>query len=294
VLVFPVLGGKPIIESYLADYLARHGYDTAIIHRNDEFRDPKLFDMLETVFHKNIVRDRIVLDFFEKQYGKSNFAGVGMSRGAINLATLAGIDSRLKYNVFILGATDLASIFKESNERRIKAYVEKVTDSKGLDKQGFKDLFRRTVFTEPLSFARYIKSDQSLLILATFDKTVPVKYGLKFRRQLGNPDTIFLFAEHFTSVLYTQILKLIPLTGDVYLFPFDYVEGETLQFLDQAFGRPLHWWHLLPLRVVQAPFNIITQGVFHIFGNSPERLDVKPDIVKVVRNKESVDTVSIN
>ena len=69
ILVFPVLGGKPIIENYLADYLVRHGFETAIIHRNDEFKNPAHFDNLEYIFRSNIVKDRIALDFFEREYG---------------------------------------------------------------------------------------------------------------------------------------------------------------------------------------------------------------------------------
>jgi hypothetical protein len=270
ILVFPVLGGKPIIENYLADYLARKGYETAIIHRNDEFKDPNYFDNLEEIFRNNIVKDRIALDFFEKEYGKKVFGGIGMSRGAINLATLAGIDKRLKYNVYILGATDLASVFKDTDQGRIESYVRKVTAIKGINNDKFKDLFHRKIITEPSSYARYLDPKNSLLFLALFDKTVPFKHGVRLRKQIGNPETIFLFAEHFTTVAYTRILNLMP---------FDYIEGETVRFFDKSFGRPKRWWHLLGVRIVQAPLNWVAQGLVSIWDKKIQKIEMPPEIV---------------
>jgi hypothetical protein len=283
ILVFPVLGGKPIIESYLADYIVRHGYEVAIIHRSDEFKDPKLFNSLETIFRNNLIRDRIAMDFFEKQYGKKSFGGVGMSRGAINLATLAGIDKRLQHNVFILGATDLASVFKDSDQRRISTYVQFVANARHTNKNGFKAIFRQKVITEPTSFTRYLDPRNSLVILAMFDKTVPFRHGMKLRKQMGDPETILLVAEHFTSVAFTQIVKLLPLSNDLCLFPFDYIEGETVEFLDRSYNRPTSWWHLIPLRILQAPLNLITSGLSEILIRRSSRVDTSPTILKAQR-----------
>ncbi|RIL10366.1 MAG: hypothetical protein DCC75_04500, partial [Proteobacteria bacterium] len=67
ILVFPVLGGKKnLLENYFADYFARHGYDSAIVERTNDFKSPQNFDRLEELFRQNIVRDRVALDFFEK------------------------------------------------------------------------------------------------------------------------------------------------------------------------------------------------------------------------------------
>jgi hypothetical protein len=283
ILVFPVLGGKPIIESYLADYLVRHGYEVAIIHRNDEFKDPKLFDSLEQIFRNNIVRDRIAMDFFEKQYGKKSFGGVGMSRGAINLATLAGVDKRLEHNVYILGATDLAGVFKDSDQRRIANYVQFVANARNTNKNGFKAIFRQKVITEPTSFTRYLDPKKSLVFLAMFDKTVPFRHGMKLRRQMGDPETILLLSEHFTSVAFTQIVKLLPVFNEICLFPFDYIEGETLEFLDKSYNRPTRWWHLLPIRIIQGPLNVLTSGLSEIFISRASRITSPPDILKSQR-----------
>ncbi|MCB0336536.1 MAG: hypothetical protein KDD62_09520, partial [Bdellovibrionales bacterium] len=127
VLVFPILGGrKNMIASYFADYFARNGMDTAIVHRDEKFKDPNYIDQLEEILKLSVIRDRIALDYFEKEHHKKRFASFGISRGAINVAITAGVDPRLKFNVMALGGTSLVKLFSESKERRIKRYRQTV------------------------------------------------------------------------------------------------------------------------------------------------------------------------
>jgi hypothetical protein len=283
VFVFPVLGGKPVIESYLSDYLTQNGYETAIVHRNNEFQDTAHFDSLEEIFRLNVVRDRITIDFFEQEFGKTRFGGIGMSRGAINLATTAGVDPRLERNVLILGATDLASIFKDSSERRIRKYVRKITQERDISKEKFQELFRKQVFTDPLSVARYLDPQNTLLVLAVFDESVPFQHGVRLRRQIGEPETIYLLAEHRSSVAFTQIVKVFPPSDELCIFPFDYVEGETLDFFNESFGRRRRWWHLFPLKLMQTPLNIMAELLHPFWGNRAQKIPSPPSVLSVRR-----------
>jgi hypothetical protein len=116
-----------------------------------------------------------------------------------------------------------------------------------------------------------------------FDKTVPFRHGMKLRRQMGDPETILLLSEHFTSVAFTQIVKLLPVFNEICLFPFDYIEGETLEFLDKSYNRPTRWWHLLPIRIIQGPLNVLTSGLSEIFISRASRITSPPDILKSQR-----------
>ncbi|MDZ4785308.1 MAG: hypothetical protein SGJ02_04445, partial [bacterium] len=98
IFVFPLLGGKPIVSQHFAKYFSDRGIDSAILRRNDDFKNPAFFNKIEKMLRENVVRDRIAIDFFEKVYHKKDFAGFGVSRGAINLAMTAGADPRLKYS----------------------------------------------------------------------------------------------------------------------------------------------------------------------------------------------------
>jgi hypothetical protein len=211
VLVFPVLGGKSLIENYFADYLARQGIETAIIHRSDEFRNPNSFENIERVFQHNVIRDRIAMDFLENRFGKSEFGSFGISRGAINVTMSAGVDTRLKYNVLVVGGTDMSNLFRESDQRGIKKYIEAVISSRDITREEFFVRLTRNLKTDPKGLAQYLDARDTLLILARYDKTVPFKYGRALRRQIGKPKTLYLFADHYTALLFTRILKAMPL-----------------------------------------------------------------------------------
>ncbi len=259
VFVFPLLGGKNHIADYFAEYFVRHGFDSAVVHRNNDFKNPVFFDKIEEVLRENVVRDRVAIDFFEKEYGKAAFGSFGISRGAINVATTAGVDPRLKYNVMALGGTDMVDIFKHSNQKRLKFYRNAVMQSKGITKEDFYKLLRQTVKTAPEHMARYIDAKQTLLLLSAFDRTVPFKFGMRLREQIGEPKTVVMAADHYTSILYTQYVSLAPPFRAIGVFPFDYIESEALGFYRQSFGVKTPTLKLLPFRLLQIPFSLIAQ-----------------------------------
>jgi hypothetical protein len=264
VLVFPVLGGKNFIEKHIAKYLVESGFDAAIVNRSNEFKDPKMFDQLEEIFRLNVIRDRLALDFFEGEFGKRRFGTFGISRGAINVALTAGIDKRLQYNVLVLGGTDLVHLFRDSNQPRIEKYIQSVRDYKGFTEDQFFAALQRQLKTDPKNTAQYLDGNNTLLILGIFDRTVPFTYGLKLRDQIGRPDTIFLMADHYVGLLYTQTVSVVPPSKDKGgLFPFPYVEEEAVQFYDRSFNNSWNW-SILPYRIIQEPVNLIAEAAAEV------------------------------
>lgn len=261
ILVFPLLGGKNIIPDYFASYFAKHGYDTAIIHRTENFKDPAYFDKLEQTLRDNVVRDRIALDFFEKEYDKKNFGSFGISRGAINVAITAGIDPRLKYNVLAMGGSDLVDIFKHANIKKLKKYRDKIIADKGITKDDFYKILQEKIKTDPKYLAQYMDSRNTLLFLSMFDRTVPFKNGELLRKQIGSPRTIFLASDHFTSAMYTQLGRVVPLGTQNALFPFDYIESEALDFYDSKFHKRKYRLGMVPYRILQFPFDVMQRIV---------------------------------
>ena len=259
VLVFPVLGGKPVIESYFADYFAAHGMDSAIIVRQNDFKNPANVDRLEDIIRANVVRDRYALDFFEKEYGKKKFGSFGISRGAINAAVTAGIDPRLKHNVLVLGGSDLVKLFENSNQNRIKKYITTVTETKNITRAEFFASLAQNLKTDPKNFASYIDARHTLMILGLLDRTVPIKFGNLLREQIGNPRTIYLMADHYTSLLFTQIFPLLVPGGprELRLFPFDYVESEAMHFYRTEMETGERTYKLVPFRLLRIPFDIV-------------------------------------
>lgn len=284
ILVFPVLGGKNFIERHLARFFAEAGFDAAIVNRSNEFKDPANFDQLEEIFRLNLIRDRIALDFFEHEFSKEKFGSFGISRGAINVALTAGIDKRLKYNVLVMGGTDLVDLFRDSNQPRIANYIQTVSEQKGFSEGEFFDALRKQLRTDPKNTAQYLDGRDTLLILGIFDRTVPFVYGMKLREQIGRPETIFLAADHYVGVLFTQTVSLIPPSKDESgLFPFPYVEQEAINFYDKHFNGSFNW-KLLPFRLLQAPINLVAEGLADVgslfewafgFSDDPEPLELE-------------------
>jgi hypothetical protein len=257
IFVYPILGGRNKFANYFAAYFARYGFDTAVVHRSKEFKDPENFELLETIFRDNVIRDRIAIDFFEQEFGKKHFGTFGISRGAINAAISAGVDSRLEYNVFAMGGADLVRVFQKSEVPEMEEYRQAVMKRTGMSEEEFFQFLRDTIRTDPKEVASYIDARNTLLFLAIFDQTVPFKYGLKLRREIGYPRTEFLLAGHFTSVGYTQFVRLLPLGEDICLLPVDYVETEALQFYRKAFGSKKNSLEHVVFSVLQAPFTVI-------------------------------------
>jgi hypothetical protein len=261
VLVFPVLGGKNFIEKHIARYLVESGFDAAIVNRSNEFKDPANFEHLEEIFRLNVIRDRLALDFFQGEYGKKKFGSFGISRGAINVALTAGVDPRLEYNVLALGGTDLVNLFRDSSQARIEKYIQTVSDNRGYSKDQFFKALRAQLRTDPKYTAQYLDSRKTLLVLGIFDRTVPFSYGLKLREQIGRPETIFLFADHYVSLAYTQTISLLPPSKEkTGIFPFPYIEQEAVSFYKRAFDEGWNW-KSLPFRLLQLPVNLVAEGL---------------------------------
>lgn len=265
VFVFPLLGGKNIVADYFAQYFVEYDFDTAIVNRNNDFKDPANFDRLEELLRKAVVRDRIAMDFFGKEYAKTEFGSFGISRGGINVAITAGVDPRLKHNVIAMGGTDLPLIFRNSHQKRIRTYAQKIIAQKNWSEDQFYTYLENTIKTDPKYTAKYMDARQTLMFISLFDQTVPFKNGQMLRQQIGDPHTIYLWADHYSSLLFTQIVELVPPRSSLAIFPLDYIETESLEFYRKSFGHYKRKIGVIPYALLQLPFNIIADMFNNLF-----------------------------
>lgn len=265
ILVFPILGGNFFIESYFARFLANHGFDSVIIHRDKDFKKPELFFELEQVFRRNVIRDRIAMDFFEREYGKKKFGSFGLSRGAMNATVTAGADSRLTANVLALGGSNLVQIFKKSDVRGVRKYRKRVTEAIGITDEQFFEYLEKNVVSDPKNLAPYLNARNTLMFLSAFDQAVPIKYGMRLRRQIGYPRTVFLLAGHYSALLYTKFAFSLVGMERMSIFPIDIVESEMLKFFNDRFETNRHDIRNLPLFVYELPFEIFGRLYFWLF-----------------------------
>jgi len=261
ILIFPILGGKNKFENYFADVLATAGFESAIIHRNDEFKNPALFAQIETVMRRNTQRDMVALNFFEKVLGKSVFGGFGLSRGAMNLVITAGADPRLKYNFLALGGASISKVVRTSKERRIKAYMEELARVRHSTVEETLAFLDKTLISEPYVFAPALDPQNTMLVLGALDSTVPFAEGMRLRKLLGNPATVFLLSGHATSLLYSQFFRLLTFGSAHPILPLPYLETEIVNFFNEKMRPGVTRIGIIPFRLLQAPANMTAEFV---------------------------------
>ena len=269
ILVFPILGGKNALADYFAEYFADRGFDTAIVHRNNDFKRPKNFHRIEEIFRDGIIRDRIIISFFEREFGKTTFGSFGLSRGAINVAMTAGVDSRLQYNVIAMGGSDLVGILRESAEPGVKRFRRKTMKHLNITEEEFFARLEQEVKTDPKFLSKYINAEDTLMFIALFDECVPAKYGLQLREEIGDPKTVFLMSGHLSGIAFTQVVKLVPPIGPLCIFPLDYVETESVSFYRKSFDTGGVGVKGLAYQVLHLPFAAIKVSLDTLFGGNP-------------------------
>ena len=90
---------------------------------------------------------------------------------------------------------------------------------------------------------------------------MPIKNGEKLRKNIGNPKTIFLVGNHFTSAFFTQLGRVVPIGKSGAVFPFHYIESEALDFYLAKFKKEKYRWGMVPYRILQFPGDVVERLV---------------------------------
>ncbi len=257
IFAMPILGGSNLFANYIAEYMCKRGFDAAVVHRDAQFKRPENFERIEELFRDNVKKDRLVMDFFEAEFEKREFGSFGISRGAINAAITAGVDPRLKYNVLAIGGADLVNLFRDSKEHGIKKYRRRVMKKYDITEDEFYGRLEYSVRTDPKYLAKHIDARNTLMFLALFDQAVPVKYGLKLKRRIGHPTTVFLVGSHYSTIAFTQFVRLAPPIEELCIFPLDFIETESLAFYREKFGDDSIGFRHIVFSVFQAPIKAV-------------------------------------
>ncbi len=219
-LISPILGGKNRVASHFARYFSKHGYHCIVVHRpKDITRNTSTIEQLEHRLHDAVTRDRAALDWLCQQPGVNPDAigSFGVSYGGIKNVILAGVDDRLKTNIFALAGAEMRSLISNSNHkklRNIKTIIKSSTENP-------KSPELNKIHMEPLQFAPYIDPRTTLLILARFDHTVPRANGEILRQALGFPRTVYIPSGHYSAAIFTRMIGL------------PYLESKTREFFDK-------------------------------------------------------------
>jgi len=215
ICITPILGRLVLfqdlfLERRFACFFANHGFAAVLIDRpifgfNSNLGLGQIHDYLE----ESVMRNKAVLDYLltQKEIDPTKIATFGMSFGAVVNSLWAASDTRPKAHVFALAGGNLPEIFLSSRDPLMRSFFRAALASVGFDKKVLMASLEKIFQTDPLTAAPFITKENVLLCLALFDRVVPLRYGLAFRRVLGTPKTIFIPLGHYLSVLAVPLLK---------------------------------------------------------------------------------------
>ncbi len=211
----PLLGRLVFLEDLffekkIAAYFARQGFACAILERPIfEFDSNQGLEQLPRYLENSISRNRRTLDLLlnRSEIDAKQVGSFGMSFGAIVNCLWAAEDSRLKCHVLALGGADIPEIFITSEDPLMRSHREAALKKTNLDKPSLLAELKKIFLKDPGNAHDGANPDSFLMIQAVFDRVIRLKQGLKLRKALGNPRTLFVPLGHYTSILALPFLR---------------------------------------------------------------------------------------
>jgi hypothetical protein len=208
-LLLPSAGGSYWIERSFARYFADRGYAAILLRREKLRPGEKLIEAVDDLLRQSVIDGARVLDWVATRpdLDPQRVGLFGISMGGIKGALLAPLEPRIGAAVLGLAGGDLPVILTQTTEPGIAAERAAWLARSGLDLAGAERELRRVLEHDPLDHAVHADPRRYLLILARFDRAVPVANGWQLWAALGKPATIVLPTGHYTAVLAIPWLK---------------------------------------------------------------------------------------
>lgn len=215
ICVTPLLGRLILFEDlfferWLARFFAKKGFAAAVMPRPIfEFAPGRGLEQLQKYLDDSVARNRAVLSRLaeNKAIDTQNMGTLGISFGAVVNTLWASSDPRLKAHVLALGGGRLADIFVTSGDPLMRSYLKAALKSERCSPEELRARLERIFTSDPLKSAEFLSGENTLLILALFDRVIRFRNGLSLRRALRNPRTFFLPLGHYTSILSAPLLR---------------------------------------------------------------------------------------
>lgn len=204
ILLLPILKGKERIIKSFARYFAQNGYAAVVVQRQKSFKTLKTFEGVNGILRQAVINHKLVLDWLETrpEIDAQKIGILGISMGGIKAALVSAVDKRIKASVLIITAGDIPYVLMKTREngltRKRKKHLEKFAVTPAL----LYKALRSEITFDPLFYAPYINSENTLMVLARFDNIAPISKGRELKKRIGHPETIFLPTGHFTAIFF--------------------------------------------------------------------------------------------
>src|SRR5579884_1265241 len=180
IVILPITNGDYFTEHF-AEFLADQGFAILRYESRGEFDGtlPRILSgkvilqRLKDQFYAYVVDVLHGIDWLESEprIDRNRIGIFGISQGAIVGSVVAGIDSRIRSGVFILGGGGLAGILSSTEERRLARIRNRILNSGELSRESFgQEAEALFSFVDPLTYAKCIQPSSMLLVDARFDR----------------------------------------------------------------------------------------------------------------------------
>ncbi|MBI4663735.1 MAG: alpha/beta hydrolase [Verrucomicrobia bacterium] len=222
VLVLPVAGGSYELERHFAGFFARNGMAAIIVHREKLRHELKRIDALDGLLKQTVIDHKRVIDWLETQpdLDSAKVAVFGASLGGIKGVLLTALDERIQAAVLGLVGGNLPYILAHSTEKGIVKIRDSLLGEHNGSVREFEEQLRQAITLDPNAVAPYIDAREVLLVLAAYDKVVPVEKGWELWEKMGKPEAIVLPSGHYTAAVFLP-----------------YIQREALRFFQKRFGE---------------------------------------------------------
>ena len=175
-----------------------------IVQRLKTLKRLKTLDGLNSVLHQAIINNKIVLDWaaLQPNIDQSRIGVLGISMGGIEAALISAVDTRVKAGVFVLSAGDLPWVLTHTTEKGIVRKRKKHLETYNMTKERLYNYLQSVIVFDPISYAPYINSKNTLMVLGRYDTVTPLSKGMELREKIGNPETVVIPTGHFTAILF--------------------------------------------------------------------------------------------
>ncbi len=209
ILVLPIHGGSNKIASSFARYFTEYGFATAVVHRQKKYKEMEYMKQINNIMRQIVFDHKQAIDWIESrsELDASRIGVFGVSMGGIKAALISALDKRVTTGVIALAAGDIPYILAHTDKKTIKKDREILLAERKLSVEEFQQELSEKIECDPINYAQYIDADKTLMILARFDSVVPFHKGEELKEKIGNPEAIYLFSGHYSSIIYLPYVK---------------------------------------------------------------------------------------
>lgn len=203
ILLAPPAGTTGVAVAF-ARYYSHQGLHCVLALRKKGFLELASPEEIETKLRERVKALLATSRWASSRHDVKRVGAVGISLGSVEVSILSALNPEIEATVLILPGGDIAKLLLRTSEDSIakarRMWISEVGRDKFLQSLN-------TITSNPLHFAPQLRQRDIMMVVAMFDRVMPLKVVKEFRQECGRPRTIWLPTGHYTSILFAPLVK---------------------------------------------------------------------------------------